>query len=129
MLQKVVLGREPTHVELHSHTHKRQEDQQWVDERARKVFEEYTQIQESQVAASEGSSNGSTEYSDYRTWSQAVGGMQHGRVYGLSSQAHAYEGQASGGSSFLVSSQESLCSQQITTLSSELEHVRKAQAD
>ncbi|KAH0468045.1 hypothetical protein IEQ34_003078 [Dendrobium chrysotoxum] len=107
MLHKAVLGREPTPVELHSHTHKRQEDQRWVDERARKAFE-YTQIRESQTAAGEGSSGGSTEYSDYRTWSQAVGGMQHGRVYGT---------------------QESLYTQQITALTVELEQVQKAQAD
>ncbi|KAH0467882.1 hypothetical protein IEQ34_002915 [Dendrobium chrysotoxum] len=117
MLQKAVLGREPTPVELHSHTHKRQEDQRWVDERARKAF------------VSEGSSGGSTEYSDYRTWSQEVGGMQHGRVYGLGSQAYAYEGQASSGCSFSSSTQESLYTQQITALTAELEQVRKAQAD
>ncbi|PKU67554.1 hypothetical protein MA16_Dca023285 [Dendrobium catenatum] len=34
---KETLGREPTPVELHSRTHKRQEDQQWIDERARKA--------------------------------------------------------------------------------------------
>ncbi|KAH0452343.1 hypothetical protein IEQ34_019642 [Dendrobium chrysotoxum] len=122
MLQKAVLGREPTPVELHSHTHKRLEDQQWVDKRARKPLRS-TRIRESQTAAGEGSSGGSTEYSDYRTWSQVVGGMQHGRVYGLGSQAHAYEGQISGGSNFSVSSQKSLYSQQIAALSSELEHV------
>ncbi|KAH0456686.1 hypothetical protein IEQ34_014593 [Dendrobium chrysotoxum] len=69
---KAVLGREPTPVELYSHTHKRQEDQRWVDERARKAFEEYTRIRESQTATGEGSSGRSTEYSDYRTWSQAI---------------------------------------------------------
>ncbi|KAH0464970.1 hypothetical protein IEQ34_005073 [Dendrobium chrysotoxum] len=122
MLQKAVLDREPTPVELHSHTHKRQEDQRWVDERARKAFEEYTRIRESQTAACEGSSGGSTEYSDYCTWSQAVGGMQHGRVYGLDSQAYAYEGQASSGC-------KSLYTQQITALTAELEQVQKAQAD
>ncbi|KAH0448020.1 hypothetical protein IEQ34_021820 [Dendrobium chrysotoxum] len=91
--------------------------------------EEYTRIRESQTAAGEGSSGGSTEYSDYRTWSQAVGGMQHGRVYGLGSQAYAYEGQASSGCSFSSSTQESLYTQQITALTTELEQVRKAQAD
>ncbi|PKU64992.1 hypothetical protein MA16_Dca004607 [Dendrobium catenatum] len=35
---KEVLGREPTPVKLHSHTHKRQEDQQWIDEQARKAY-------------------------------------------------------------------------------------------
>ncbi|KAH0449745.1 hypothetical protein IEQ34_020437 [Dendrobium chrysotoxum] len=128
MLQKAVLGREPTPAELHSHTHKRQEDQRWVDERARKAFE-YTRIRESQTAVGEGSSGGSTEYSDYRTWSQVVGGMQHGRVYGLGSQAYAYEGQTSSGCNFSYSTQESLYTQQITALTAELEHVRKAQAD
>ncbi|PKU62605.1 hypothetical protein MA16_Dca028043 [Dendrobium catenatum] len=34
---KEMLGREPTPVELHSRTHKRQEDQQWIDERAREA--------------------------------------------------------------------------------------------
>ncbi|KAH0451125.1 hypothetical protein IEQ34_018424 [Dendrobium chrysotoxum] len=126
---KAVLGREPTPVELHSHTHKRQKDQRWVDERVRKAFEEYKQIRESQTAAGEGSSGGSTEYSDYRTWSQAVGGMQHGRVYGLGSQTYAYEGQTSSGCSFSSSTQESLYTQQITALTAELEQVRKAQAD
>ncbi|KAH0464560.1 hypothetical protein IEQ34_007346 [Dendrobium chrysotoxum] len=80
-----VLGREPTPIELHSHTHKRQEDQQWVDESARRAYEQYIQLRESQAAVGEGSSAGSTDYFDYRTWSQAVGGMQHGRVYGLGS--------------------------------------------
>ncbi|KAH0466272.1 hypothetical protein IEQ34_006375 [Dendrobium chrysotoxum] len=89
---KAVLGRESTPVELHIHTHKRQEEQQWVDERTRKAFEEYTRIRESQAAVGEGSSGGSTEYSDYRTWLQAEEGMQHDRVYGLGSQAHVYEG-------------------------------------
>ncbi|KAL0910878.1 hypothetical protein M5K25_018974 [Dendrobium thyrsiflorum] len=88
---KAVLGREPTPIELHSHSHKRQEDQQWVDER-----EEYTRLRESQPAAGEGSSYGSVEYFEYRIWSQAVGGMQYGRFYGLGSQAHAYEGQFPG---------------------------------
>ncbi|KAH0470637.1 hypothetical protein IEQ34_000360 [Dendrobium chrysotoxum] len=129
MLQKAVLGREPTPVELHSHTHKRQEDQRWVDERARKAFEEYTRIRESQTAAAEGSSGGSTEYSDYHTWSQAIGGMQHVRVYGLGSQAYTYEGQTSSGCSFSSSTQESLYTQQITALTAELEQVQKAQAD
>ncbi|KAH0456038.1 hypothetical protein IEQ34_013945 [Dendrobium chrysotoxum] len=127
--RRLVLGREPTLVELHSHTHKRQKDQRWVDEHARKAFEEYTRIRESQTAAVEGSSGGSTEYSDYHTWSQAVGGMQHGRVYGLGSQAYAYEGQTSSGCSFSSSTQESLYTQQITALTAELEQVRKAQAD
>ncbi|KAL0920325.1 hypothetical protein M5K25_009453 [Dendrobium thyrsiflorum] len=92
---KEMLGREPTSVELHSHTHKRQEDKQWVDERARRVYEEYTRLRESQAAAGEGPSGGSAEISDYRTWSQAVGGVQHGRVYGLGSQAYTYEWQTS----------------------------------
>ncbi|KAL0913718.1 hypothetical protein M5K25_017199 [Dendrobium thyrsiflorum] len=35
------------------------------------------------AAAGEGPSGGSVEYSEYHIWSQAVGGMQHGRVYGL----------------------------------------------
>ncbi|KAH0467879.1 hypothetical protein IEQ34_002912 [Dendrobium chrysotoxum] len=91
--------------------------------------EEYTRLRESQSAAGEGSSAGSTDYSDYRTWSQAVGGMQHGRVYGLGSQAYAYEGQSSSGGSFSSSTQESLYTQQIAALRAELEQVRKAQAD
>ncbi|KAH0462703.1 hypothetical protein IEQ34_010278 [Dendrobium chrysotoxum] len=127
---KAVLGREPTPVELHSHTYKRQEDQRWVDERARKAFvKEYIRIRESQTTVSEGSSGGSIEYSDYRTWSQAVGGMQNGRVYELGSQAYAYEGQKSSGCSFSSSTQESLYIQQITALTTELEQVWKAQAD
>ncbi|KAH0461952.1 hypothetical protein IEQ34_009527 [Dendrobium chrysotoxum] len=127
--KKHVLGREPTLVELHSHTHKRQEDEQWVDERVRRAYEEYTRLRESQAAAGEGSSGGSIDYSDYRTWSQAVGGMQHGRVYGLGSQAYAYEGQSSSGGSFSSSTQESLYTQQIAALAAELEQVQKAQAD
>ncbi|KAL0925778.1 hypothetical protein M5K25_004148 [Dendrobium thyrsiflorum] len=63
---KEMLGREPTSVELHSHTHKRQEDKQWVDERAR-AYEEYTLLRESQAVAGEGPSGGSVEISDYRT--------------------------------------------------------------
>ncbi|KAH0458272.1 hypothetical protein IEQ34_013587 [Dendrobium chrysotoxum] len=126
---KQVLGREPTPVELHSHTHKRQEDQQWIDERARRAYEDYTRLRESQAAAGECSSAGSTDYSDYRTWSQAVGGMQHDRVYGLGSQAYAYEGQSSSGGSFSSSTQECLYTQQIAALTAELEQVRKAQAD
>ncbi|KAH0465047.1 hypothetical protein IEQ34_005150 [Dendrobium chrysotoxum] len=116
-----VLGREPTPIELHSHTHKQQKDQQWVDECARRAYEEYTWLQESQAAAGEGSSTGSTDYSDYRTWSQAVGGMQHGRVYGLGSQAYAYEGQTSSGDNFSSSTQESSYTQQIAALTTELE--------
>ncbi|KAH0448148.1 hypothetical protein IEQ34_021948 [Dendrobium chrysotoxum] len=107
---KHVLGREPTPVELHSHTHKWQEDQQWVDERARRAY----------AAAGEGSSAGSIDYSDYRTWSQEVGGMHHGSVYGLGSQAYAYEGQTSSGGSFSSSTQESLYTQQIAALTTEL---------
>ncbi|KAL0924942.1 hypothetical protein M5K25_005803 [Dendrobium thyrsiflorum] len=126
---KEVLGREPTPVELHSHTHKRQEDQQWIDERARKAHEEYTRLRESQAAAGEGPSGGSVEYSEYCIWSQAVGGMQHGRVYGLGSQAQAYEGMTSSGSSFASPSQDPLYSQQISALQAELEQVRKAQTD
>ncbi|KAH0436151.1 hypothetical protein IEQ34_026471 [Dendrobium chrysotoxum] len=98
LLQKHVLGRELTPVELHSHTHKRQEDQQWIDKHARRAY----------AVVGEGSSAGSTDYSDYRTWSQAVGGMQHGRVYRLGSQTYAYEGQISSGRSFSSSTQESL---------------------
>ncbi|KAH0454554.1 hypothetical protein IEQ34_016478 [Dendrobium chrysotoxum] len=126
---KQVLGIKPTPAELHSHTHKRQEDLQWIDERARRAYEDYTRLRESQAAAGEGSSAGSIDYSDYRTWSQAVGGMQHGRVYGLGSQAYAYEGQSSSGGSFSSSTHESLYTQQIATLTAELEQVRKAQAD
>ncbi|XP_020704969.1 uncharacterized protein LOC110115902 [Dendrobium catenatum] len=114
---KEMLGREPTHVELHSHTHKRQEDQQWIDERGKK-------------SPCEGYSGGSVEYSEYRIWSQAIGGMQHGRVYGLGLQAQAYEGMTSStASSFTSSSHESLYTQQITALQAELEQVRKSQAD
>ncbi|KAH0452431.1 hypothetical protein IEQ34_019730 [Dendrobium chrysotoxum] len=64
-----VLGREPTLVELYSHTHKRQEDQQWVDKHVRRAYEEYTRLRESQAAAGEGSSTGSTDYFNYHTWS------------------------------------------------------------
>ncbi|PKU81264.1 hypothetical protein MA16_Dca015293 [Dendrobium catenatum] len=127
---KVMLGREPTLVELHSRTHKRQEDQQWIDERARKAHEDYTRLRETHAASGEGSSGGSVEYSEYRIWSQAVGGMQHGRVYGLGAQAQAYEGMTSStASSFASSSYESLQAQQISALQAELEQVRKPQAD
>ncbi|KAL0905704.1 hypothetical protein M5K25_024144 [Dendrobium thyrsiflorum] len=91
--------------------------------------EEYTRLRESQAVAGEGPSGGSAEISDYRTWSQAVGGVQHGRVYGLGSQAYTYEWQTSGSSSFSPSTQESLYTQQITALTAELEQVRKSQAD
>ncbi|KAL0904696.1 hypothetical protein M5K25_026832 [Dendrobium thyrsiflorum] len=127
--KKEMLGREPTSIELHSHTHKRQEDKQWVDERVRKVYEEYTRLRESQAAAGEGPSGGSAEISDYRTWSQAVGGVQHVRVYGLGSQAYTYEWLTSGSSSFSPSTQESLFTQQIVALTAELEQVRKSQVD
>ncbi|PKU84793.1 hypothetical protein MA16_Dca008203 [Dendrobium catenatum] len=54
--------------------------------------------------------------------SQIVGGMQHGRVYGLGSQAQAYEGMTSSTtSSFASSSHESLQAQQISGLQDELE--------
>ncbi|KAL0906416.1 hypothetical protein M5K25_024911 [Dendrobium thyrsiflorum] len=56
-------------------------------------------------------------------------GIQHDIFYGLSSQAYTYEGQTSSGSSFSISIQESLYSQQIAALTAELEQVRKAQAD
>ncbi|KAL0922384.1 hypothetical protein M5K25_006365 [Dendrobium thyrsiflorum] len=82
----------------------------------RRRLEEYTRLRESQAAAGEGPSGGSVEYS-----SQAVGGMQHGRFYGLGSQAQAYEGMTSSGSSFASPSQDSLYSQQITALQAELE--------
>ncbi|KAH0462454.1 hypothetical protein IEQ34_010029 [Dendrobium chrysotoxum] len=49
--------------------------------------------------------------------------MQHGRLYGLGSQAYAYKGPASSGCSFLSSTQESLYTQQITALTAELEQV------
>ncbi|KAL0915543.1 hypothetical protein M5K25_015969 [Dendrobium thyrsiflorum] len=110
-----MLGREPTSVELYSHTHKRQEDKQWVDERARKAYEEYTRLRESQAAAGEAPFGGSTEISDYRTWSQAIGGVQHGRT--------------SSSSSFSHSTHESLYTQHIAALTAELEQVRKSQAD
>ncbi|PKU83908.1 hypothetical protein MA16_Dca006383 [Dendrobium catenatum] len=56
--------------------------------------------------------------------------MQHGRVYGLGSQAQAYEGMTSStASSFSSSSHESLHTQQISVLQAELEQVRKSQAD
>ncbi|KAL0928638.1 hypothetical protein M5K25_000545 [Dendrobium thyrsiflorum] len=58
---KEMMGRESTSIELHSHTHKRQEDKQWVDERVRKAYEEYTRLRESQAAAGEGPSGGSVE--------------------------------------------------------------------
>ncbi|KAL0903916.1 hypothetical protein M5K25_025979 [Dendrobium thyrsiflorum] len=95
----------------------------------RRRLDEYTRIRESQAGAGEGSFGGSAEYSDYRIWSQAVGGMQYGRVYGLGSQAYAYEGQTSGGSSFLASTQKSLYSTQVDALQAELEQVRKSQSD
>ncbi|KAL0906442.1 hypothetical protein M5K25_024937 [Dendrobium thyrsiflorum] len=55
--------------------------------------------------------------------------MQYGRVYGLGSQAQAYEGMTSSGSSFASPSQDSSYSQQITALQAELEQVKKAQTD
>ncbi|KAH0452054.1 hypothetical protein IEQ34_019353 [Dendrobium chrysotoxum] len=55
--------------------------------------------------------------------------MQHGRVYGLGSQAYTYEGQSSSGGSFSSSTQESLYTQQIAALIAKLEQVWKAQAD
>ncbi|KAI0492432.1 hypothetical protein KFK09_026704 [Dendrobium nobile] len=85
---------------------------------------------ETHAASGEGSSGGSVEYSEYRIWSQAVGGMQHGRVYGLGAQAQAYEGMTSStASSFTSSSHESLQAQQISALQAELEQVRKSQAN
>ncbi|KAL0904352.1 hypothetical protein M5K25_026445 [Dendrobium thyrsiflorum] len=95
----------------------------------RRRLEEYTRLRESQAVAGEGPSGGSAEISDYHTWSQAVGGVQHGRVYGLGSQAYTYEWQTSGSSSFSPSTQESLYTQQIAALTAELEQVRKSQAD
>ncbi|KAL0922331.1 hypothetical protein M5K25_006307 [Dendrobium thyrsiflorum] len=47
---------------------------------------EYTRLRESQAAAGEGPSGGSVEYSEYRIWSQAVGGMQHGRITALQAE-------------------------------------------
>ncbi|KAI0519796.1 hypothetical protein KFK09_007257 [Dendrobium nobile] len=67
---KEMLGRESTPVELHSHTHKRQEDQQWVEERARKAH-----LLESQAVAGEGSSSSSIEYFEYCIWPQAIRGV------------------------------------------------------
>ncbi|KAI0492765.1 hypothetical protein KFK09_027041 [Dendrobium nobile] len=123
---KEILGREPTSVELHTRTHQRREDQQWVDHRAR-VFEEYTLLRESQNVASEGSSAASTNCSDYNIWPQAVGGMHKDRIYGLGLQAHAFEGQTSSSSRFSTSNQEGLVSQQVTALTTELEQVQKSQ--
>ncbi|KAH0456591.1 hypothetical protein IEQ34_014498 [Dendrobium chrysotoxum] len=65
---KEMLGKEPTIVKLHSHTHKRQEDQHGVDERARRAYDEYTRLRESQAVAGEGSSRGSADIFNYRTW-------------------------------------------------------------
>ncbi|PKU75808.1 hypothetical protein MA16_Dca018309 [Dendrobium catenatum] len=87
-------------------------------------IEEYTQLQETHAASGEGSSGGSVEYSEYHIWSQAIGGMQYGRVYDLGSQAQAYEGMTSSTtSSFAASSHESLHSQKIIALQEELEQV------
>ncbi|KAL0921138.1 hypothetical protein M5K25_008181 [Dendrobium thyrsiflorum] len=72
---------------------------------------------------------GSIEYSEYRISSQAVGRMQHGKVYGLGSQAQTYEGMTSSGSSFALTSHDSSYSQQITALQAELEQIRKSQVD
>ncbi|PKU75738.1 hypothetical protein MA16_Dca015618 [Dendrobium catenatum] len=57
--------------------------QQSRQQRVLNLMEEYTRLRESQDIAGEGSSAGSAEYSDYRTWQQAVGGLQYGKVYGL----------------------------------------------
>ncbi|PKU87722.1 hypothetical protein MA16_Dca017782 [Dendrobium catenatum] len=90
----------------------------------RRLPEEYTRLRESHAASGEGSSGGSVEFSEYRMWSQAVGGMQYGRVYGLGSQTQAYEGMTSSiPSSFAFSSHESLHAQQITALQAELEQL------
>ncbi|PKU59198.1 hypothetical protein MA16_Dca027305 [Dendrobium catenatum] len=91
--------------------------------------EEYSLLRESQATVGEGSSVGLAEYSDYCTWQQAVGGMQHGRVYELGSKAYAYEGQTSSGSNFSSSTHDSLHTQQIAALTAELEQIRKAQTD
>ncbi|KAH0460907.1 hypothetical protein IEQ34_008482 [Dendrobium chrysotoxum] len=59
LVLKEMLGRELTAIELHGHTHKWQEDQQWT-------------------GVGEGSSEGSTDYSNYHTWSQAEVGNNKG---------------------------------------------------
>ncbi|KAH0462961.1 hypothetical protein IEQ34_007543 [Dendrobium chrysotoxum] len=46
---------------------------------------------EGQTSTTEGSFSGSMQYSEYHTWSEAIGGRQKGWVYELSSQAYAYE--------------------------------------
>ncbi|XP_020686615.1 uncharacterized protein LOC110102576 [Dendrobium catenatum] len=124
---KEILGKKPTVDALNTRTHQRREDQQWVDHRTRRAFEEYTRLRESHNVASEGSSAASTNCSDYNIWSQEVGRMHKGRVYGLDSRAHAFEGQASGSSRISASNQEGLVSQQVTALTTELEQVRKSQ--
>ncbi|KAL0916827.1 hypothetical protein M5K25_014370 [Dendrobium thyrsiflorum] len=58
--------------------------------------------------------SGSSDYFDYYIWSQA---------------ASAYEGQASGASSFSASSHTSLYSQQVANLIAEIENVQKSQLD
>ncbi|KAL0911582.1 hypothetical protein M5K25_019734 [Dendrobium thyrsiflorum] len=122
-----MLGREPTAVELHNHTHRRQQNQQWVDDRARRTYDDYTRLRESQAAAGEGSSAGSADVSDYHTWTHAISGMQKERIYGLGSQAS--EEQSSSAISHSVGSQESLVIQQVANLAVELENVRKTQAN
>ncbi|KAL0926269.1 hypothetical protein M5K25_002485 [Dendrobium thyrsiflorum] len=45
------------------------------------------------------------------------------RVYGLGSQTYIYEGKSSSSSNYSTNSQESLCSQQMANLTTELKHI------
>ncbi|KAL0919297.1 hypothetical protein M5K25_011383 [Dendrobium thyrsiflorum] len=81
-------------------------------------LDEYTRLLESQAAVEERSFGGSADISNCCTWSQEIGGMQEGQVYGLDSQAYSYERQSSSISNYSTNNQEI-----------ELENVRKSQAD
>ncbi|KAL0906706.1 hypothetical protein M5K25_025221 [Dendrobium thyrsiflorum] len=126
---KEYLGREPTPLELHARTHQHRVDHQWVDEKARKAHDDFIRLREGQPSTCERSSLGSTQYSEYHMWSEAVGGRQNGRVYGLGSQGYVIESSTSTSAFYDSSGVEETVSQRVATLTREIEKMRQIQAE
>ncbi|KAL0924511.1 hypothetical protein M5K25_005344 [Dendrobium thyrsiflorum] len=90
----------------------------------RRRLDDFIRDRENQQSTGEGSSSGSTQYSEYHTWSNVVGGRQRGRVYGLGSQDYAYEGNSSTLTFYDVIVAEETIS---AALTKEIEEIRKVQ--
>ncbi|KAH0449452.1 hypothetical protein IEQ34_020144 [Dendrobium chrysotoxum] len=75
----------------------------------------------------EGSSSGSTQYSEHHTWLDVVGGRQRGRVYGLGSQGYAYKKSSSTSAFYDASGAEEIVSQRVAALTREIEEMINVQ--